>query len=376
MSQTDSYYLGIVGAANKSSAALAREDGTIITSILDAPPLLIAVNIDVRNNLEKTVIRVAELAGLAMYSLAKKLRGVCVAMSGVYTHRDRLALMNLMDQIGLVGDFHRVVSEDANAHLAANFLDTGGVVIASTGSNVFIGARGMQEALRVDGWGSDIGDDGGGYDLGRKCLRALFKAEDGRYPGSNILKDLVLKHTGVSTLDALIEWFYRSRSTVRWRSDIADLAIPLIEAAEDNNLDPLAYWLVSEGANDLFNAFETANRRIQHEKGAVEDQRRNALRAFQPVPLILEGGLFENSSIYRRRFLNGIHALNPCLVRWRPVTPAYRPVVGALALAISARPFLTEEQPASFDTLRMSAEDKDLSIKSHPLKEISDAWTD
>ncbi len=377
MSQTDRYYLGIQAAANNSSAALAREDGEVVTWFLDGGPLTIEVNPDVRNGLEKTIARIANEVGLSVYSLIGKLRSVCIAMSGVCTARDRLQLTTLMDQVGLVGDFRPIPCEDANAHLAANFLDTGGVVIASTGSNVFIRARGTQEPLRIDGWGSAIGDDGGGYDLGRKCLRALFKAEDGRLPGSDILKELVLKHTGVTNMPALIDWFYRSLRTDEWRKALAGLTIPLVKAAEEKWLDPLAYKIVSEGANALFYAFETANRRLQNERGTVEDQRREALRASEPVSLILEGGIFENSSIYRRRFLNGIHSLDPGFLRWRPAAPAYRPVVGALALAIAGAPFLPEAPQASLEALRKSAKEKDdLSIRSHPLKEISDAWTD
>jgi hypothetical protein len=51
-------------------------------------------------------------------------------------------------------------------------------------------------------------------------------------------------------------------------------------------------------------------------------------------------------------------------------------VVGALALAITGARFLPEVQSGVYDALRLSAEEKNLSIKSHPLKEISDAWTE
>ena len=186
----------------------------------------------------------------------------------------------------------------------------------------------------------------------------------------------VLKHTGVSSLDGLIEWFYRSRKTANWRSNLADLAKPLREAAEDIDPDPWAYRLISKGANDLFYAFETANKRIQCEQGEEAEKRRQKLIETQPVPLILEGGLFESSSIYIRRFLNGIYRLSPSQIHWKPIAPDFKPVVGALALAICGKPFLPEEQLDIFDNLRKSAKEivlpggKLLWFKSHLLKEV------
>lgn len=369
-----------MGTANKSSLALAKTDGTIIEAYLDAPALTIAVNPNIRNDLLASISKIAARVHLNMRSLIERLCGVCIAMSGVYTSRDRIDLLNIMDQIGLVGDFHRVACEDANAHLAANFLDFGGVVIASTGSNVFIKSRDVDEPLRVDGWGSDIGDDGSGYDLGRKCLRALFKAKDKRYPRSEYVESMILQHAGVSSIDGLIEWFYRSRRTSHWRSDLADLAIPLREAAECKESDPWAYRLMANGANALYHAFETAIYRINMDNEAFSESIKKSLIKTSPIPIILEGGLFENSIIYQRRFLNGIFALNNSEITWQPTAPEYRPVVGAVALAIHGHPFLKQKQLDFYDNLKNSAKlyvgdgHNSLWIKSHPLKEISYAW--
>jgi N-acetylglucosamine kinase-like BadF-type ATPase len=367
MKNKGSYYLGIVGAANKSSMALANEDGAII-KVISGPPLSMAVNWNIREDLLLSISEIINGIEPSMHSLADKLLGICIAMSGVYTHQDRLDLVSLMDQIGLAGDFPRIPCEDANAHLAANFLDAGGIVIAGTGSNVFIKARGLDEVLRIDGWGSDIGDDGSGYDLGRKCFRAIFKSEDGRYPGSSQLKERILTHTGVSNLDALIEWFYQSRRTARWRSDLADLAKPLIVAAESANPDTLAYRLVASGANELFCTFATANRRIVNDVGDIAKNRRSCLHNMQPIPLILEGGIFENSYIYRRRFLDGIYTLDPYNINWKVVPPLYKPVVGALAMAMCGQSFLPQEKLDLFEQLQKSAESNSLVIHNHPIR--------
>ena len=47
--------------------------------------------------------------------------------------------------------------------------------------------------------------------------------------------------------------------------------------------------------------------------------------------------------INQKLFWEGIRTMDSSYIRWRAVLPAYRPVVGALALAICGQSFLPEE---------------------------------
>jgi N-acetylglucosamine kinase-like BadF-type ATPase len=323
------YYLGLIGTAKLSRIAITDENGNIIKVIL-SPPLTIRVNENIKNYLKITFDQLCTQAGISYKTLLDNLISACFSMSGVYFKSDQYALEQILHQLGFLGRFKLIVCEDANAHLASNFISIGGVIIASTGSNVFIKGFGLDEPIRVDGWGSDIGDDGSGYYLGRRCLRALFKGLDGRIKRSYILEKYVLEHVGLTKIEDLVQWFYNTRITINWRADLADLSIPLIKAAEIEN-DRLSMKIVKEGAIKLSESMKVAFKKAKNKKDNFN---------INPCPIILEGGIFEHSNIYRSHFQSKINELSSDSIKWKAIKPKYLPVVGALALAISKNKYI------------------------------------
>ena len=72
-----------------------------------------------------------------------------------------------------------VVSNDAvTAHLGALGGEPGAVIVAGTGA-IALAATPAGWA-RADGWGSMLGDDGGGYWIGRRALAMALREHDGR----------------------------------------------------------------------------------------------------------------------------------------------------------------------------------------------------
>lgn len=345
-------YLGLLGAARVSRAVLATDEGKIVAHIL-APPLTIRVNAKVSLHLRQTFERLAKVGGTNFEAMVNDLRGACIAMSGVYLESDRAALKQVLHKIGFSGPFRLVTCEDSNAHLAANSLTYGAVVMASTGSNVFLRGHGMMNPIRVDGWGSVIGDEGGGYDLGIKCLQAVLKGIDGRMTQSSMLENKLLHYIGLSSIEDIIPWYYNVHETIRWRSDIADLAIPLIDAAERDN-DKIARQIVMKAALLLRNSLQVAIESATELRDKFSPE---------PVPLVLEGGLFRHSEIYVETFTSWLSSRPACDIQWKVVRPKYQPVVGALALALSGEPYL-EGELAKYDSIWGSAEEERLQMKN------------
>jgi N-acetylglucosamine kinase-like BadF-type ATPase len=350
MTEARGFCLGVVGSAKEGFAGLATDDGTIV-AVINAPPLTIRVNSAIRHDLQGTFHRLATIMKIPFEELLPQLSSVCVAMSGVFLPGERNVLSHLLEQIGIREGTSIVSCEDAHAHLAANFLSTGGVVLAGTGSNVFLLAPQIPEPIRVDGWGSGIGDEGGGYDLGRKCLRALFKGRDGRMPSSPSLERRVLSFIGLQRIEQLVDWYYDISNTVRWRSGIADLAIPLVQSAEQDK-DPLAHKLVVEGAASLFHSFEVASDRAEEYRGCF---------APEPCPLILEGGLFTGSGLYRKAFSWGLLSRSPTALQWQSQLPKFKPIVGAVGLALSHKSMLDTQETVA-QNLRGSAANFNLKL--------------
>ncbi len=72
-----------------------------------------------------------------------------------------------------------VVSNDAvTAHLGALGGEPGAVIVAGTGAIAL--AASPAGWARADGWGSMLGDDGGGYWIGRRALAMALREHDGR----------------------------------------------------------------------------------------------------------------------------------------------------------------------------------------------------
>src|SRR6185295_1759966 len=97
------------------------------------------------------------------------------------------------------------VAGDSEISLAAAFGDGPGILLnAGTGSIAF--ARSPDAHLhRAGGYGWQLGDEGGGYWLGRRALDVAARSQDGRGEGSTLLARL-LGALGLRHLDDLIRW--------------------------------------------------------------------------------------------------------------------------------------------------------------------------
>jgi len=81
----------------------------------------------------------------------------------------------------------------------------------------------------------------------------------------------------------------------------------------------------------------------------------------EPVSLIFEGGLFENSRTYINIFKSWLSARPTSEIQFEAMMSKYEPIVGALALAISGELYLDEKR-AEHDSLRESANQTGLRI--------------
>src|SRR5699024_6065353 len=73
------------------------------------------------------------------------------------------------------------IDHDALAALASgSFGDSGMVLIAGTGSIAYNFSSDFKKISRVGGWGYIFGDEGSGFDIGRKAITSVLKQLDGR----------------------------------------------------------------------------------------------------------------------------------------------------------------------------------------------------
>ncbi|WP_054950817.1 N-acetylglucosamine kinase [Numidum massiliense] len=194
-----------------------------------------------------------------------------------------------------------------NALGSVTFGGPGVVQIAGTGAITFgIGKKG--ERCRVGGWGYLLGDEGSGFQLGRRALVQVMKAYDGRGPAT-ALTELALSKWQVSSPADLIPKLYGSA----FKETIASFTYELFQAHADG--DRVAAEVVAEAADELALAIHTALTKLD----LTGDAPRVGLigGAFQPALQQLLAQKMAQS-----------FAVAPKFIR-----PQVEPVIGALAWA-------------------------------------------
>jgi N-acetylglucosamine kinase-like BadF-type ATPase len=88
-----------------------------------------------------------------------------------------------------------VCSDMLTSYVAGLGWRAGAIVAAGTGA-VAVGSDMAGHWRRVDGWGYNLGDAGGGAWIGRHGLDAGLRAHDGRSGGSPVLRDRLLERFG------------------------------------------------------------------------------------------------------------------------------------------------------------------------------------
>ena len=135
------------------------------------------------------------------------------------------------------------VAGDVEVALATAFGDGPGILLnAGTGSIAF--ARSPDERLhRSGGYGWQLGDEGGGYWLGRRALAAAVRATDDPDESSTLLERLLVA-LSLRHLDDLIRW-----TATATPAQVASLAPHVLNAAGEG--EAVAQHAVGEAAMEL-----------------------------------------------------------------------------------------------------------------------------
>lgn len=174
-------FLGIDGGGSKTELLLADEAGRVLgrmvgpgANLRRTPPA------ELRALLRESFLALQESAGLGQLRPA----AVCAGFAGAgqldARGRGRQALAELLPAatVYVVGDMEVALE-------AAVGPGSGVVLIAGTGSIAY-GRNGLNRQGRAGGWGpgNQGGDEGSGYDIARRALRAVRKARTGKGPAT------------------------------------------------------------------------------------------------------------------------------------------------------------------------------------------------
>ncbi len=303
----EGFLIGIDGGGTKTKGAITDLPGSILSEKQTGSTNVHIVGYEVAARRLWNLIR--ELANQADGRLSA-VSVVVAGVAGMGCPSDRKAYLATLKRVaGKVRFSWRKVQvrTDAEIALAGAFLGSPGiVVIAGTGS-IVIGKDERGDMHRVGGWGREFGDEGGGFQLGRKALAAVAKASDGR-SGPTALTDALLQRLKLTDVSGLVEKV--SRNTL----DVSTLAPLVLEAAEQG--DKVAKEIVKQSADEL----------IDHVRALI-----SKIQIKRKVDVAFIGGLIDQPNVYSNLLENKLSSVLP-QVNVRP--PLSNPVRGAIYLGL------------------------------------------
>jgi N-acetylmuramic acid 6-phosphate etherase len=296
--------LGIDGGASKTVAILCDADGTMLGRVQVGGSNKQVSGVDATL---ATLLQAID-AVFADAQIARQTVGAaCFGLSGV----DRPADHQLIQRWADTNQITRWLSvvNDAQLVVAAGTPDGYGIgLICGTGS-IAIGRNIHGQYSRAGGWGYLLGDEGSGYDISLKALRAACQAADGRGTGAILLAAL-LQMWELSSADQLIPYVYNQPDPRTILAEIPPLVSRLALEGE-----PICVRILHEAGADLADAIIAAADQI-------------GLR--HTIPLALAGSVVLKTPMLQAAMCETLAS------RGRPADPVIMvedPALGAIRLA-------------------------------------------
>ena len=299
------HVLGIDAGGTKTVCLLADERGTILAESRGG-----GANLQAAGELEVETV----LHGVMDDALGDRdVRpdAICLGIAGVDRPEDGDAVRGIMRRIGY--KTRTVVVNDALIALVAGAGEHPGVVVVAGTGSIAFGRDSNGRAARSGGWGYLLGDEGGGFWIGRAALAAVVREFDGRGPATR-LTPLVLEQMRLASPTELIQAVYESGLH---RHAVASIAGVVQRAVDDR--DAVAREILDRAAAELASAAASVITRL-------------SMRG-QVFPTVLSGGVFR-----------GLPSLVPDVAaRVREAAPRtevrrleVEPAFGAVTLALAA----------------------------------------
>ena len=299
------HVLGIDAGGTKTVCLLADERGHVLAESRGGGANLQAAG---ELEVEKVLHRVMEDA---LGDRDIRPAAICLGIAGVDREDDAEAVRGIMRRIGF--KTRTLVVNDALIGLVAGAGDRPGVVVVAGTGSIAYGRDARGRAARAGGWGYLLGDEGGGFWIGRAALTAVVREFDGRGP-QTLLTDLVLSEMRLASPPQLIHAIY-VRGLHRYA--IASIA-PTVQQAADRG-DAVAAEIVERAAAELVAAASSVVRRL--------DMRGDAF------PTILAGGIFRGLPSLVDKVAAGLAEIAP---RSDVQQLTVEPALGAVTLALAA----------------------------------------
>ncbi|CAN7590837.1 N-acetylglucosamine kinase [Paenibacillus sp. LjRoot56] len=303
-------FIGIDGGGTKTSCLIGDEYGNILAYCVGD-----SGNVNSRSwqEVRTTLIELIHKCLYISRSESSQLSGIYLGLAGSDRATEKELISKDLSGLFPVNTAITINNDAVTALAAGTWGGAGIVLIAGTGSIAYGYSPSTGASVRVGGWGHIFGDEGSGYDLGKKALTAVVQQYDG-YGRITLLTNLILSRLGLQEPAGLINIIYHAENP---RKTVADLSVVVMEAARLG--DTVALEIVEHSISNLISLVRSAKTKLFYEA--------------EELPLILNGGLFSDH-LFESSFLARVNMLALGLQPRKPNFPAS---VGAYMLALLKR---------------------------------------
>jgi N-acetylglucosamine kinase-like BadF-type ATPase len=299
------HVLGIDAGGTKTICLLADGEGTVIGEARGG-----GANLQAAGELEVEKV-LHHVMDDAIGDRDVRPDAICLGIAGVDRPQDTTAVHSIMRRIGFKARV--VVVNDALVALVAGAGDGEGIVVVAGTGSIAYGRDASGRAARAGGWGYLLGDEGGGFWIGRAALTAAVREFDGRGPAT-LLTPMILEHLHLSTPSELIhEVYYRDVH----RHIIAGIA-GLVQRAMEQR-DAIAAEILTRAGAELASAAGSVVSRLEMRGDAFPTVLAGGI--FRGIPWLVDDVTSRLSEIAPRTW---VHPLS------------VEPAIGAVRLAIAA----------------------------------------
>ncbi len=300
------YLLGLDGGGTKTDMLLCLTDGTVVNRSIGGPSSLTGqTEREVYDNIQNTVTQVLSEFDLSKDTIVGFFAGISGA--GLKTNQDkyRVVFSELLPNTEKTD-----VGSDAVSALSSGIGQGDGIIaIAGTGSSVFARIEGVMH--QVGGWGYLLGDEGSGFDLGRRAIMSALRMMDNRGKKTSLYEACIEK-AGCFMRDFIAKTYAGESKKV-----IASYAPVLLREAE--NGDAVALNQLKLSCADMAEAIACAGKDCKRK-------------------LVVMGGSIWKNELYRKMVKDSLPD------EYNFIAPDLPPVYGSVIQAAALTGVKTDER--------------------------------
>ncbi len=299
------YFLGVDGGGTKTHAVVTDANFQIIAEGRSGASNPLRVGMDEAiSNIEAAIFDALKRAHLELADLTAAGFGIAGISHPIHYHtmKEELTRTLGLENLELVTDARIALTGALDGN-------PGVIVIAGTGSIAF-GVNDSGEDARSGGWGPTFSDEGSGYDIARRALKAIASSFDGRASNTQ-LATLIYRELGIKDAAELPSVIYSEKTTP---AQIASLARLVSEAAAQG--DEVAREILAQAGTELGQLAVAVIKRL-----AMEEQE---------FRVAYVGSVFKAGELILESFRRELVQVAPRAIIGEPLNP---PTIGAVKIA-------------------------------------------